>query len=444
MIYNRFSLLLLLRLCFLFILLMGLAFTRLESKWFFSNLVMGILLVLAFIELLIFINRANLDLVRLLQALNKDDFSTYFQQSRSGRSFAKLHGTFNEVIERYKNVQIEKEAQKEFLNIAVSQLNVGIIAHEVDGRILIFNDYAQKVVGTSAANDWDILVLSKIPLIQTLHQLPIGVPAIHPHKIAAQEQNLLLQASTFTLLQKQVRLYTIKDIKTQLDQKEIESWQKVIRVLTHEIMNSLTPVISLTEMAETLLLSADNTPTNTQNIKSAISTAKDRAKGLLRFVKSYRQFLKVPQAHPSPLSLFSFVKNIQQLFGEELTKNGIEFSINLPKEDVLFMGDQYLLEQVLINMLRNAIEAVENVPNPHIHLRAMEDKKYLQFKLHDNGPGIPTEVLPNIFIPFYTTKEKGTGIGLSISRQIIQAHGGHLYVESEKGKGTTFFIVLNS
>lgn len=442
MIYNRFSLLLFLRLGLLFFLLLGISLTRLESKWFFSNLILGLLVIVLVLELIRFINRTNLDLVRLLQSLQKNDFATHFQTNRSGRNFRKLYSTFNEVIERYQDTEMQREAQKEFLDIAVSQLNVGIIAHEVGGRILIFNDYAQKIVDTIAPKDWDILVLRKIPIVNILHQLPIGAPSIHTQQLGNQQQSLLLQATTFSLLQKQIRLYTIKDIKSHLDQKEIESWQKVIRVLTHEIMNSLTPVISLTELAETLLHDEKNPHPYAEDIQSAIGTAKDRAKGLLAFVKGYRQFLRVPVPNLAPIDLFSFIENLEQLLVDTFEKNKIEFQLSLPSSSVSFPGDQYLLEQVFINLFTNAIEALAETQSPTLQLHCSQGNNKLLFKLQDNGPGMTDDVFTQIFIPFYTTKEKGTGIGLSISKQIIQSHQGQLFVESEVGLGSSFFIEL--
>lgn len=442
MIYNRFSLLLFLRVGLLFVLLLGISLTRLESKWFFSNLILGLLVIVLVLELIRFINRTNLDLVRLLQSLQKNDFATHFQTNRSGRNFRKLYSTFNEVIERYQDTEMQREAQKEFLDIAVSQLNVGIIAHEVGGRILIFNNYAQKIVGTVAPKDWDILVLRKIPIVNILHQLPIGAPSIHTQQLGNQQQSLLLQATTFSLLQKQIRLYTIKDIKSHLDQKEIESWQKVIRVLTHEIMNSLTPVISLTELAETLLHDEKNTHPYAEDIQSAIGTAKDRAKGLLAFVKGYRQFLRVPVPNLGPIDLFTFIENLAQLLVDTFEKNNINFQLNLPSSSVSFPGDQYLLEQVFINLFTNAIEALAETKSPTLQLHCSQGNNKLLFKLQDNGPGMTDDVFTQIFIPFYTTKEKGTGIGLSISKQIIQSHQGQLFVESEVGLGSSFFIEL--
>lgn len=430
------------RLLILFALLSAIAATQFESKWLFTIIILCSLALLLTIEMLRFINRTNFDLVKLLQALEKDDFSTHFQQRPSGRSFRKLYGAFNRVIDRYQAAQLQQEAQKEFLNIAVSKLNVGIIAHEEEGRILIFNEYARSVVGDIIPQDWDILVLRKVPIIQFLHEMPTESPQIYTPTDGSSTQSLLLQASQFPILQKRIRLYTIKDIRTQLDQKEVESWQKVIRVLTHEIMNSLTPVISLTDMAGIMLKDLDHLGENTQPIQEALDTAQGRAKGLLNFVKSYRQYLKVPKPNLQPERIDTFCAQLIQLLKPKLREANIELEYTPVAALDTMLTDQYLLEQVFINLFTNAMQALEKTVSPFIEFSVQKNEQRILFMVKDNGPGIPADQVSEIFVPFYTSKAEGSGIGLSISRQIVQAHGGRLFVQTQEGQGATFYVEL--
>ncbi len=442
MISNRFQIKLIAWMIFILSLMFCITWTRFAAQWFFVNIILVSLLLYSIFALYHFIHRTHEDLIKLLNALKNDDFSLHFSKSNSHRLFANLHDSFNEVVERFRNNQLEKEAHKEFLKIAVDQIRVGVIAIDEQERILIFNEFARKCLSNRAPTDWNILLMRKIPFVIKMEEMESGQTDIFNFKSANETLSLAIRAHTFVTLNQKIRLFTFQDIRDELDRQELASWHKVIRILTHEIMNSLTPVISLTETAEMLLDIENELIQNLPDIKASVHTAQSRAKGLLNFVRSYRQFLKVPQPQLARIEVSSFLQNIQQLLSASFEEKNIDFQMDQKEIPSFFHGDQYLLEQVFINLLRNAIDALEGIPSPGIHFSVVQQIDKIIFKVRDNGHGIPEEIMDKVFVPFFTTKEKGTGVGLSLSRQIIVGHGGRMMVEKSATNATTFIVEL--
>lgn len=448
MISNRFGLLLLIRVAVLLVLIGIIAWTGLDEKWIFTNLILITILLALIWELLHFINRTNKDLSKFLDALKNNDFAVYFPTQKVGRLFSNLYGDFNTIINLYKQAQLEKETHKEFLNIAVNRLKVGIIAYDESGRLLIFNDYAQKMLEISPPRDWNTLLLRKHDLVRLMDRMKSGETTLWEAKVVEEVANLSIHIEEVTIVDQKVRLITFQDIRNELEQKEIESWHKLIRVLTHEIMNSLTPVISLTQTAKGLIKEEvkpnikEEGITAVEDIHDALQTVGSRSTGLLDFVRNYRKLLKVPTPSRSAIELRTFCQELQQLFSPQLEEKGIDFILKIPNPVITFQADQHLLEQVFINLLKNAMEAVSTINKPRISFSVKLEDQQLVFLIRDNGPGIPASVLPNIFVPFFTTKEEGSGIGLSLSRQIVRAHGGQLTVESQEGAGCLVRVEL--
>lgn len=445
---NRFGLLLLLRVALLLILISIIAWTGLNKKWLFTNAILLSVLLSLIWELLHFINRTNKDLSKFLDALKTNDFAVYFPTQKAGRLFSNLYGDFNMIINLYKQAQLEKETHKEFLHIAVNRLPFGIIAYDEAGQILIFNDYAQKTMSIAPPRDWATLLLRKHELVVAMDNMHPGETLLWELKMTDQTANLAIHLEEVLMINQKVKIITFQDIRNQLEQKEMESWHKLIRVLTHEIMNSLTPVISLTETAKNLLnesIAPKAIPSEMpiiEDIESALQTVGSRSKGLLDFVRNYRKLLKIPTPSKSSIDLKSFCLDLRQLFTPEMEEKGIAFKTKIPIVPITFEADQYLIEQVFINLIKNAMEAVTEIESPQINFEIKAEGQWLIFLIKDNGPGIPEAVLPNIFVPFFTTKTEGSGIGLSLSRQVIRAHGGRLTVESKEEVGCLVRVEL--
>ena len=262
-------------------------------------------------------------------------------------------------------------------------------------------------------------------------------------------QNRLLELSVsvadFKLREVPYKLISFQNIQKELEEKELDAWQKLIRILTHEIMNSVTPITSLASSINSLI--ADNSKTldeeEMEDIRDGIYAIQKRGEGLLHFTETYRSLTKIPPPKFQLVEAQPLLERLHILFKPVLKKYGVQLNLKLPSNMVVFIADVELIEQVIINLLKNAIEAAREVTNPTIEIRATKTNEGKTFiEIQDNGKGIPQEVLDKIFVPFFTTKKEGSGIGLSLSRQIMRLHKGNIDVNSVIGKGTVFTLSL--
>ena len=237
----------------------------------------------------------------------------------------------------------------------------------------------------------------------------------------------------------------MQDISRQMDQQELHAWEKLIRVLTHEIMNSIAPITSLSSSLRQLTEQSEKLEgEDLEDIRDSIRAIENRSKGLMTFTRAYRQFTSKPQVHPEPTHMQDWMQDILVLLKSEMEQKNIQLNIKTPNQPLELSIDQELLSRVLINLVKNAMEAVgENTAKKEIGISLITDREGNHLlAVADNGKGIPTTDLTNIFVPFYTTKKHGTGIGLSLSRRIMNAHGGRLTVWSKDGEGTVFTVML--
>jgi two-component system nitrogen regulation sensor histidine kinase NtrY len=247
-----------------------------------------------------------------------------------------------------------------------------------------------------------------------------------------------------------ITIASIKNIQTVLENQEIESWQKLIRVLTHEIMNSITPISSLTSTVDGLLMSyideqniEEEEAEDLIDIRSAIHTIRKRSDGLIHFVDTYRNLTKIPTPNFKQALVCSLLENVRLLFKEECKNKKIDFKIEVNPENIVINADVQLIEQVIINLVKNSIQALEGVKSPKISIKASYNQRSRPtIQVSDNGKGIIKEVLDKIFIPFFTTKTSGSGIGLSLSRQILRLHNGSISARSVPNKETTFTLTF--
>ena len=436
---------------------LALCWILLNTSYYATLLTLTILLSLQVTALIRYVHGTNRELVRFLAAVKYADFSQSFLSPKKSTSFRELGRAFDEVIERLRSTRSDKEAQAAYLLAFVQHLPIAVLALDASGKILISNTALRRLLGRTA----DLNHLSQIEafnptLAGTITRLQAG-----------QEQSLTLTRGHDTLHLKlsctllraggrQQKLVSIQNIQGELETRELEAWQNLIRVMSHEIMNSITPITSLSETAQHFIregsrlirqdggdLKAGELSTLLEDAGSAVSTIGQRGKGLLRFVESYRTLSRLPQPLPAAFRVLDLFQALEKLMAEQARALQVDFRLSCNPQNLQIVADAAQLEQALINLIKNAFEALAGVSQAQLLVAAsMGDLGAVNIEARDNGCGIAPENMDSIFIPFFTTKRGGSGIGMSVVRQIVRLNGGKISVVSELNKGTTIKLVF--
>jgi two-component system nitrogen regulation sensor histidine kinase NtrY len=397
-----------------------------------------------------FVLSTNKKLTHFLESVRYSDFTSNFNaDNQLGENFADLNQVFNEVLEAFRKTRAEKEEHLQYLNTLVQHVQVGLISFDPDGNIELINNIARRFLNVTHIKNIKQLQYANQEMYRLIKELPEG------GKHLLRESNdlqLSINATELTLHNKTYKLLSIQNIKSELQDKEIEAWQNLTSVLRHEIMNSITPITSLVATLSEIL-EEDVVHTNghyalesdsIEDIKEGLLTIQNRSEGLRRFVDAYRSFTSIPTPKMKIISVKELASGTVKLMQGEMRHQPLEIRCHVSPDDLQLNADPQLLEMVLINLVKNAKEALNGQPRGLIELTAMADEhQRVVIKVRDNGSGIEPEALSKIFIPFYTTKGTGSGIGLSLSREILQMHHAQLTVDSLPGKGSTFQIRFN-
>ncbi len=357
----------------------------------------------------------------------------------------KLATAYNEIIKLIANFKFEKEGEHLYFLQTLEIIGTSILSIDENGNIDIINKSARELLNIEKTKTLNQLKTKHPEFITKLLSLKNDDQIIYRFQTLNQIKILNIHCITFRNSDKFIRIFSFHDISTELENEELDAWQKLIRVLRHEIMNSITPINSLTNTTIRLLSKTNTTPSPEiiKNALEALHAIEKRNKGLLSFVESYRTLTNIPKPHFQKIELGSLVEEIKILFNEAFSGKGISFQFSINPQSLSIKADEKLITQVLINLIKNAIEASENTKSPMIDFTAfISDKNETKIMISDNGKGISESDVENIFIPFYTTKEKGSGIGLSLSRQIMRLHKGSISVSTVPGKGSTFTLTF--
>ena len=456
---KKFTIQVILRISLIALCCMLLAHFAIRDLWFTVS-AFGVLICIQIITLIRYVNQTNYSLSRFLNALKTEDYSVYFAPTGRGDSFARIYNDFNKILSIFKQNKIEKEAQFRNFKQILEFVNLGIISirkedvfgTQSENEILFLNRAAAEILNQPRHKYWHRLQRQIPWFCMAVKQLSNGGKTLIDFSNEQEHKQLSLEVLDVRFLDIPYLIVTFQDIRSEIEQKEIEAWHNVIRVLAHEMLNSFTPVSSLASSIKQLTendtgksLKAEQIDSETiQDINAAASTIKKRSDGLLEFVKDYRALSNVPVPKLQSLNIKEFLYNIERLMKNELKKKNISIELkNIPSRAEL-QADYKLLEQILINLIGNSVNILENTPEPKITISCEIEEFKTIIHVHDNGPGIPMEILNQIFIPFFTTRKNGSGIGLSLSKNIMKQHGGKLLVSTEPGKFTNFSMIFNT
>lgn len=369
----------------------------------------------------------------MIDALENNDNAIHFPEENTTPETWDINRALNRVGHILYNVKSETAQQEKYYELILDCINTGVLVLNDNGAIYQKNNEALRLLGLNVLthirqlSKVDVTLMQKVEFCRTGEKLQITF------NNERGTVNLSIRVSDITIRKEHLRILALSDINSELDEKEIDSWIRLTRVLTHEIMNSVTPITSL---SDTLLSLSD---THDEEIRNGLQTISTTGKGLLAFVESYRRFTRIPTPEPSLFYVKAFIDRMVELARHQNTCENITFHTNISPADLIVYADENLISQVVINLLKNAIQAIGTQAGGKIEISARcNDSEEVLIEIKNNGPAIPPEIADHIFIPFFTTKEGGSGIGLSISRQIMRLSGGSITLLP--GKETKFVL----
>lgn len=394
-----------------------------------------------------YVNRTNRELAEFLIHLQQGDTSLVVCKENIEKTFKGLRGSFEKINIDVKQVKTEKEQKEHYLKYVIDNIKTGLLAFNESGDIEFVNNQAKIFLNKKNHRLLNINNLDD-EFIKVLNKTRSAESKIIKRLINDDLFYLAFCPSEFKIDGKTVKLFTIHDVKQEIETNEIESWQKLTSVLTHEMMNSITPITSLAHAIKRYLKNdnrlIDQLEISNELISDIVKNAdiiENRGKGLLEFIDNYRTITKLPKPKFETFKTGKFLHKIVQLFDNENKEKNIIIVINVMPEDLSLLADRSMIEQVIINLIKNSIEALLNIPNPRIKLNSFIDQNQkIKIQVIDNGKGISKDIIDDVFIPFYTTKQNSSGVGLSLSRQIMSLNKGTISVTSNPNTETVFTL----
>ena len=450
---KKFSRSLLGRILVLSLFLIGFSFSTLIQGFIVISLLLAGISSILIYELYRYVNKSNLELSRFLEAARYGDYSQNFKASGQGAGFDQLSDIFHNIMQDFQQSRQEQEASLRHLKALTEHTPVPLLSLLPDDQVILQNNAARRLFGNVTINKTHDLKIFGNAFYDAIKTAEPGEKRLIHFSEEGHERQLAMVASQIITGNIKEKLISVQDIQNELDGAQLQAWQELVRVLTHEIMNSITPVASLAKTAADLAenvhekisqgASREIVSEELEDMRQAVDTVARRSDSLMQFVQSYRSLTLLPKPVKSDISLSQLFFQLEKLVHLEWQTKAISLQMQSQPESLQLSADPDMIEQVLINLLKNAEQALVNVAKAQVSVSArLNQRGRVIIEVKDNGPGIPEDILGKVFIPFFTTKREGSGVGLALTRQIMIAHGGSVTVNNLDSGGAGFTLIF--
>lgn len=396
------------------------------------------------------VSRTNAELTRFLEALRYADFGQRFDMPDAGTGFEELGTVFTEIIDRFQTERSHREEDLRHLRALTEHVPLPLLSLHPDGKIKLHNNAARRLFGSvSITRPRDLFPFGE-DFAKQVMAVEAGERRLATFHLDNLEQQFTISATEIVIADQMEKLVSLNNIQSELDGAQLQAWQDLVRVLTHEIMNSVTPVASLAKTAAELVADATlklkdqpDIVEELADVKQAVETMARRSDDLMEFVQSYRRITRLPQPEEKRILLSRLFSNVEQLVASEWEKKGIALSMSVEPLSLMVFADAAMVEQVLFNLLQNAEQVLAGSDNAKVEVHGCLNRQgHACIEVSDNGPGVPADIAKKVFVPFFTTKREGSGVGLALTRQVMLAHGGTVTLGANEYGGAKFTLTF--
>ncbi len=407
-----------------------------------------VLIIYIIISMVIYLNKTNKDFTRFLTSMANNDFTVNYFADYNDKTSRKLYQTYQDINNKFRHLRFEKELKNQHLQNLVEHMDIGIISVDKKLKVQLINEAFKKLLNCPHLSPGQSIQQLDPVFVKNIKDSKPNEKRLLKLNINKVEYQLAIHVAIYKLQSREFKLISIKNILSELDTREMESYQKLIRVLTHEIMNTLSPIISISNTIKESIKNKLNKkgPIDAESktyLIEGINAIHNRSEGLLKFTNSYRKLTRLPIPKCKEVNIEEYFTKHKLLLEKSIIDGSVNFTLNIDEKLKTIIIDPDLFDQVLLNVYKNAFEALVKAKHPSIITQIYKNSNAnVIIEIIDNGQGMNEEIIDKAFIPFFTTKDEGSGIGLSLSKQIMLLHNGRIKINSAKGEGSTVKLVL--